>query len=228
MEAVNSAFLSKLAWKLFHNQSLWVEQMQAKYQIDKNFFVVEPKRHDSWAWKCILKNWQQFRKWVKWQVGNGANINSCRDNWCTNDSLTNLLKVLDLALINTSLKVSQFITKSREWDVVRLTALVDSIYLQLIFATPIPSNSISDSVCWRLSSNGQFSTKTATWAAHGLDLVNPPVWEYNWIWKLDVMPKQKFFFGNFAMHRFALEEPCLTEVWLLILAAPFVNLRLKI
>jgi len=64
MEAVNSAFLIKLTWKLFHNQSLWVEQMRTKYQINENFFTVEPKRHDSCVWKCILKNRQQFRKWV--------------------------------------------------------------------------------------------------------------------------------------------------------------------
>jgi len=38
IEAVNSAFLSKLTQKLFDGQSLWVEQMQGKYPIDENFF----------------------------------------------------------------------------------------------------------------------------------------------------------------------------------------------
>ena len=56
MEAVNSAFVSKLTWKLFHGQSLWVEQMQGKYSIDANFFSAQPKKSDSWAWICILKN----------------------------------------------------------------------------------------------------------------------------------------------------------------------------
>ena len=32
-----------------------------------------------------------------------------------------------------------------------------------------------------------------TWAAHGLDLVHKPVWEYNWLQKLDIMPKLKIF-----------------------------------
>ena len=103
------------------------------------------------------------------------------DNWCANDSLANLLKVIDLSLIETSLKVSQFTTESREWDVARLTILVDSVHVQLILATPILTNSITDSVCWGLSENGKFSTKIATSTEHGLDLVNPPVWESNWI-----------------------------------------------
>ena len=44
-----------------------------------------------------------------------------------------------------------------------------------------------------LLGNGNFSTKTATWVAHGFDLVHKPMWEYNWIWSLDIMPKLKIF-----------------------------------
>jgi len=80
--------------------------MQAKYQIDENFFAIKAKKYYSWAWKCILKNRHQFRKGVRWKVGNGININFWLDNWCADDSLANLLKVIDLSLIDTSLKVS--------------------------------------------------------------------------------------------------------------------------
>ena len=67
----------------------------------------------------------------------------------------------------------------KEWDTTQLSLLVDSVQLQWILATPIPVNSIPGSVCWGLSGNGQFFTKSATWAAHGLDLANPPVWSIN-------------------------------------------------
>jgi len=77
---------------------------------------------------------------------------------------------MDISLIDTSLKVSQFITAIEEWDTAQLSLLVDSVHLQWILATPIPVNSIPDSVCWELSENIQFFTKSATWAAHGLDL----------------------------------------------------------
>ena len=74
------------------------------------------------------------------------------------------------SLIPPSLKVSQFITESKEWDIARLSLLVDSIHLQLILATPIPANSIPDSVCWGLSGNGQFSSNTTTWRPMGWTL----------------------------------------------------------
>jgi len=70
---------------------------------------------------------------------------------------------------------------------------LDDVHLQLILAKPIPSNPIPDSVCWGLSGNGGFSMKTATWAAHGVDIKNTPAWEYSWIWHLDIMPKLKVF-----------------------------------
>ena len=74
-----------------------------------------------------------------------------------------------------------------------LKELVDDVHLQLILATPIPSNTTPDSVYWRLSENGEFPIKTTTWAAHELDIKNSPSWEYNWIWHLDIMPKLKIF-----------------------------------
>jgi len=49
MDAVNSAFLSKLTWKLFYHQGLWVDQMQVKYQLDEFFFAIKPKKMDSWV-----------------------------------------------------------------------------------------------------------------------------------------------------------------------------------
>jgi len=56
----------------------------------------------------------------------------------------------------------------------KLKELVDDVTLQLILATPIPSSPIFDSVCWGLSGNEDFSTKTATWAAHGLEIKRAP------------------------------------------------------
>jgi len=49
--------------------------MQAKYQIDANFFALKAKKNDSWIRKCILNNRQQFRKAIRWKLGNEANIN---------------------------------------------------------------------------------------------------------------------------------------------------------
>jgi len=46
-KAVNSAFLSKLTWKLCHEPNLWVTQMHAKYSINEHFFKVKAHKADS-------------------------------------------------------------------------------------------------------------------------------------------------------------------------------------
>jgi len=81
---------------------------------DENFFSTEPKKSDSWAWKCILKNQQHFRKGVRWKVGNEISTNFWLDSWCANESLAKMLNITDTALIDTSLKVSHFITGNNE------------------------------------------------------------------------------------------------------------------
>jgi len=104
-----------------------------------------------------------------------------------------MLYITNHSLTDTSLKVSDFIKDNKEWNIDTLQPLLDQVCLQLILAVPIPFNPISESVCWGLFGNGEFSIKSATWAAHGENLGNPLVWEYNWIWKLDIMPKLKIF-----------------------------------
>ena len=65
--------------------------------------------------------------------------------------------------------------------------------VQKIIAIPIPLSTVTDYFCWGPMGSGEFSTKTATWMAHNTFHLNDPEWMYNWIWKLDVMPKIKVF-----------------------------------
>jgi len=44
----------------------------------------------------------------------------------------------------------------------KLKLLVDDVPLQIILAAYIPSNPISNSICWELLENGDFSTKIVT------------------------------------------------------------------
>jgi len=79
--------------------------MIAKYSINENFFIVKPRLLDSWVWKCIIKNQKQFRKGIRWKVGDGKGISFWLDNWCANDSLATLMGVRDTSSIDTSLRV---------------------------------------------------------------------------------------------------------------------------
>jgi len=68
MEPVNSAFLSKLIWKLFHGQSLWVEQMKAKYSINEDFSNISPRTLIPGFGSAFFKTAPNFGKEynVKW------------------------------------------------------------------------------------------------------------------------------------------------------------------
>ena len=112
-EAVNSALLSKLTWKLFHEQNQWTTQMHAKYSINEHFFTVKARKTDSWAWKCILRNRHNFCKHIRWKVGDGTKINFWLDNWCANTNLANLLEITDTSQLDTSLLISDFIMNSK-------------------------------------------------------------------------------------------------------------------
>ena len=98
----------------------------------------------------------------------------------------------DTANIDQSLTVAHFLP-SKEWDTAKLQGLVNHSCIQAILATPIPSNPIPDSICWGLTGSGEFATKSATWAAHRLDLHKSQSWNFSWIWNLDIMPKLKVF-----------------------------------
>ena len=107
---------------------------------------------------------------MRWKIGDGTNINFWLDNWCHNHCLADLTSVPDISSLDTSPKVSHFILPSKAWDILRLQQLVSHTSLQVILAIPIPYNPIPDSIYWGLFGSGDFFTKYATWAAHGLDM----------------------------------------------------------
>jgi len=167
--------------------------MLAKYPVNGNFFSALPRKPDSWMWKCILRDHHRFRKGIRWKVGDGTNIKFWSDSWCNNRSLADRMRIADDAHLDLSLTVAHFILPTKEWDIVKLKGLVTNSYIQAILATQIPSNSIPDSICWGLSRSGEFTTKSTTWPAHGLELRQPQSWKFSWIWQLDIMLKLKVF-----------------------------------
>ena len=59
-----------MTWKLFHDQSLWAEQMKAKYSINEHFFEVDCAKYDSWAvyFAIATNSGKEFDgKWVMTQ-----------------------------------------------------------------------------------------------------------------------------------------------------------------
>ena len=88
--------------------------MIAKYPLNESFFIAKPKQSNSWAWKCILKNRDQFRKGLHRKVGDGTNINFWLDNWCDNENIVTMCGITDTSLLDMSLKISDMITSTNK------------------------------------------------------------------------------------------------------------------
>ena len=192
--AVNTAFMAKLGWKMITQpENLWVQQMRAKYGEPDLYFAARAKPADSWVWKCLLRVRDFIKQGIRWKVGNGQSIKFWTDIWCSEVSIATLLNLDPSTLADVNMKVHEFITTEKQWDMSKLSQHVPNDVIKLIQSIPIPVTDIADSFCWGYAGNGVFSTKTATWKAHdNIDRAQPK-WKYHWLWKLDVMPKIRVF-----------------------------------
>ena len=106
--------------------------------------------------------------------------------WWDSQGLAELIRILSNSNIGQSLIVAQFILPSKEWDIAKLQGPDNQSCIQAMLATLIPLNSIPNSICWNLTGSGEFTTESATWATHGLDLRKSQSWDFRCIWKLDI------------------------------------------
>jgi len=104
--------------------------------------------------------------------------------------------MLDLApasVPDAGLKVKEFITPEKQWDTSKLRNCLSDNIIQRIQSIPLPYTDVADPFCWGYTGSSDFTTKSATWKAHENITRDQPIWQYKWIWKLDVMPKIKIF-----------------------------------
>jgi len=104
-----------------------------------------------------------------------------------------MLSLEHSAVSDIDLKVKEFITPAKQWDTAKLSHYVPNDVIQLIQRIPLPITNVADSFCWGYSGSGEFTTKSATWQAYDNISREQPLWQFNWIWKLEVMPKIKIF-----------------------------------
>ena len=115
------------------------------------------------------------------------------DNWIENKSLCELLNMEQDEITNPDMHVCEFI-QEQQGNVSKLAQYIGrGDIIQKIIGIPLSITAINDSYCWGLSSSGNFTTKTATWLAHDHLVIEAPVWQFKLIWKIDTMPKIKFF-----------------------------------
>ena len=78
----------KLLWRLLTDQTnLWSNIIQEKYLRNCPLLDCQKSVAKSWQFNKLLSLIPEFKKGLRWQVGNGEKINFWYDNWMGNRNL---------------------------------------------------------------------------------------------------------------------------------------------
>ncbi|CAL2272822.1 unnamed protein product [Prunus armeniaca] len=169
---MNQALLAKTGWRLL--------QREQDLQLQSSSNV----------WKGILYGAQVFYASVKWRVGSGDDILFWTNKWLSCGPLQQFA-LIDLSEDMLQLNVSDFL-EDGVWDFNCLMECLPINIVNLILSTHAGYNGSGEDKCiWQLTSNGQFSVKTA-YSTFYLD-EGSANWKWDFIWKLHVPPKVKTF-----------------------------------
>ena len=107
--AKNIALLSKLNWRMYHEQdALWAKVIINKYCANSRVRSRDPEKLPSSPnWKAINLGFSVFKKGIAWGIGNGARVNLWMDNWVNGESLQAMIAIaIPLRQEELNLKVS--------------------------------------------------------------------------------------------------------------------------
>ena len=137
---------------------------------------------DSLVWKSILKSRDLLKKGITWKIGKGGQISFWFDNWIKNRNLVDIIGIDEENIPQPDVKIYDYITQQSQWDISRLKIVLNSHpIVQKIQDIPIPIRETEDSFCWELNSSGDFSIKSTTWIAYGIQSHETSKWSYNWM-----------------------------------------------
>lgn len=108
-----------------------------------------------------------FLKGIRWQVGDGKNIDFWKSNWAFASPITDLISN---PLPQVSHKVSDFINEDKQWDEAKLGQFLTPCLSAKIMSIPIPRNNIPDKFFWGPDPSGSFTTKSAACLIQGFSL----------------------------------------------------------
>lgn len=132
------ALITKLGWKFFHSNSLWVEHLQKKYIQYNSFFSAPPNPMASWIWKGIQKSKEYLIDDSCLNVSTTSSYSICSTAWVLslpsyrpsprspNSRYLPLLSIFDLILPGT-----------RRWNEHLLFVLFDLVSAIVVSRLPI-------------------------------------------------------------------------------------------
>ena len=146
------------------------------------------------VWESILRSRDILKKGIICKVAKGNRMSFQFDNWTENRNLIKITRIDEEKVFEPEAKICDFITQQSLQDILLPKVVFNNRpIIQKIQGFLIPIHELEDSFCWGLNSSSNFSTKSTTWAVHGVQLHETSNWPFNWIWKVDTTPKIEIF-----------------------------------
>jgi hypothetical protein len=167
----NRALLGKWLWRYGRErEALWRLVIDAKFQsIEGGWCSKEVLgSFGVGVWKHIRRGWEDFRNFVRFEVGSGANISFWHDRWCGDSSLKQCFPALFCIVRNKDAMVAEnlvvlngvvqwnvlFTRHIQDWEMDMVLSLFDRLYSTSI------RHGEGDRLVWNPSKKGLFEVNS--------------------------------------------------------------------
>ncbi|RZC76640.1 hypothetical protein C5167_000762, partial [Papaver somniferum] len=126
----------------------------AKYFRHTSFWEASKPSRASWSWRSILQGKEIIKAGLKWDIGNGEQVDLWRDVWCSDKPMLQLIDIVDTTY--PPMKVSALIDPdTHAWNISSIEHVVPAQLLDQIRAIPLAEvNTSPDFRVWPHSKDG--------------------------------------------------------------------------
>ena len=161
LKPFNLALLAKQGWRLQMGQnSLVYHVFKARYFPTCDFVDVSLGNNPSYVWRSIMASQKLVQHGLRWQIGNGFNVQVWQDKWLPNSSTFRVVSPrLNSPL---DLRVCDLIDQENKcWNLQLLQQLFLPFEVEEIRSIPLSSSLPPDKQVWTGTSNGIFTVRSA-------------------------------------------------------------------
>ena len=144
-----------------------------------------------------------FEERCFWRVGNGASISVLKDCWLPNHPTKKILFQPKEEIWEW--KVSDLVDwQNHQWDKERITAMFHQFDAEAILQVPLSRRVVQDVLVWSILKKGKYTIRSGNFVVKQLRKEEFNAGEsseqraygslWQWLWKVDVPNKIKFFF----------------------------------
>ncbi|GER38152.1 polynucleotidyl transferase, partial [Striga asiatica] len=171
------------SWFIICFDSILLFSSFLQYLKQNDFMEVASKTTDSYTWRSILKGRDILTKGVGICLANGKTTKFWFDDWSNFCPLIQYAKV-EISEEEAEKCVAEYCNENGNWDLTRLQDCLPDEIVKRVASIWIDANDHSDEeVYWKLTSSGEFSTKSA-YASQFAELSSQNS-HLNLIWKLN-------------------------------------------